>query len=281
MRLALISFLFVSLCACNSALVGNASFLTDNARETQKIQAQLRLPSGAGPHPAVILMHGCGGLELEEPGQNVWRALNSHANALLEAGIATLIVDSWGSRGEFFNQLVPTGCKKGRFSTRVNDLYGALAYLDGVPEIDATRVGAIGMSEGGHAVLRALETDNYRSRKHRLRASAGLYPACHGTSPPYYAPTLILIGDADDITLAAACENVLYMANLQPEGNQWSGDMPVFIPELVVYPGVHHSFDLPLRGLQRMPLGTVAPSRGATLDARSRMVTFFRNHLFP
>ena len=267
------------LAGCVTGEQGNARFPTESKIESQTITAHLRLPPGTGPHPVVILMHGCGGLELETPSRNVWRGLNSHADALIKAGFATFIVDSWGSRGLTFERLKNTNCRQGRFSTRVDDLYGALRYLSSLKEIDGSRIGAVGLSEGGTAVLRALQTDHYRNRAHRLGASVAMYPACHPTSPPYYAPALILIGDADDITYAGACENTLYLANLVKDGNEWSGDMPVVLPELVIYPGVHHSFDLPLSGMSRIPIGTVAPDRDATRDARARMVAFFLMHL--
>lgn len=275
----LVPVLIALLAGCVSGSAGSARFLTESNIEKQEIVGYLRQPKGSGPHPAVILLHGCGGLELEQRGSYVWRGLNQHADALIAAGFATFIVDSWGPRGETFTQLMRSGCRQGRVSTRVNDLFGALNYLDTLPQIDASRVGAVGLSEGGTAVLRALETDHYRTRTNLLRGSVAIYPECSKTGPPYYAPALILIGDADDITYYGSCENTMYMADITKDGSQFSGDMPIVLPKLKVYPGVHHSFDLPIPGLNKIPIGTVAPDRAATEDARARMVLFFKQHL--
>src|SRR2546428_15908 len=50
----------------------------------------LRSPSGRGPFPAVILMHGCGGVGNAETG---W------VSPLRAAGNAAVVVDSFGGRG--------------------------------------------------------------------------------------------------------------------------------------------------------------------------------------
>lgn len=266
--------LFALLTGCVTATTGGTGFLTESTTEKQELVGYLGQPEGPGPHPVVIMLHGCGGLE-----KYTRLALDRHAHALNEAGIATFIVDSWGPRGETTTQLMRSGCLQGRFSTRVNDLFGALKHLETLPQIDAARAGAIGMSEGGTAVLRALQTDQYKTRSNLLRGSVALYPECSKTGPPYYAPSLILIGDADDITYSGSCENLMYMAEISKEGDQWSGDMPVAMPELKIYPGVHHSFDLPIPRLNKIPIGTVAPDREATQDARARIVEFFKRHL--
>ncbi len=260
---------------------GNASFPTASSWEQQQVSAFLRLPDGPGPHPAIVLLHGCGGLERERPGQFVWRGLNLHADALLEIGIATLIVDSWGSRGLYFDELMRTNCRWGAAGIRVDDLYGAIDYLNGLPAIDGARIGAVGLSEGGRAVLRALQTDHYRNRPHRLAASVAFYPPCYGLAPPFYAPSLILIGDADDITPSQPCLSLVHVAELATGNTVFSVDMPREAPLVHVYAGVHHSFDLPFSGMHQIPIGTVAASPEATHDARARMVEFFRKYLLP
>ena len=53
-------------------------------------------PAGEGQHPAVIFLHGCGGLFLNgaiEPGESGW------AGALTSRGYAVLMVDSFVLRG--------------------------------------------------------------------------------------------------------------------------------------------------------------------------------------
>ena len=60
------------------------------------LHAQLYKPEGKGPFPAVIALHGCGGLG----GQSdpVWPRYREWAEHLLKAGYAVLLPDSFGSR---------------------------------------------------------------------------------------------------------------------------------------------------------------------------------------
>src|SRR5262245_55087776 len=60
------------------------------------LHAQLFKPDGPGPFPAVIALHGCGGLsDHDEPVQARYR---DWAEQLLKAGSAVLLPDSYGSR---------------------------------------------------------------------------------------------------------------------------------------------------------------------------------------
>ena len=63
------------------------------------ITAYLSKPEGDGPFLAVLLLHGCLGLEREAAG-HMWLGLKHYEAALNDAGFVTLIVDSHGSRGK-------------------------------------------------------------------------------------------------------------------------------------------------------------------------------------
>ena len=57
----------------------------------QALHGLLRLPEGAGPSAAVVLLHGCGG---------GWRGLDERWGKLLaEWGYVTLTIDRFGTRG--------------------------------------------------------------------------------------------------------------------------------------------------------------------------------------
>ena len=58
----------------------------------------LAKPEGDGPFPAVVLMHGCGGLEKNTSHRTVWRGISSHAALLNDNGYVTLILDSSSPR---------------------------------------------------------------------------------------------------------------------------------------------------------------------------------------
>ena len=50
-----------------------------------EIKAYLAKPDGNGPFAAIILLHGCTGLELDSEKHEVWRGLKRHTAALNKA----------------------------------------------------------------------------------------------------------------------------------------------------------------------------------------------------
>ena len=76
----------------------------------------------------------------------------AHAEALTRAGFATFVLDSFGARG-----VTSTVANQTQFSFAASayDVLAAFRVLAGLPEIDASRIGAQGHSRGGSAVLTA------------------------------------------------------------------------------------------------------------------------------
>ena len=72
--------------------------------------------------------------------------------ALTRAGFATFVLDSFGARG-----VTSTVANQTQFSFAASayDVLAAWKVLAGLPEIDASRIGAQGHSRGGSAVLTA------------------------------------------------------------------------------------------------------------------------------
>jgi dipeptidyl aminopeptidase/acylaminoacyl peptidase len=106
----------------------------------------LTLPNGASGHrrvPAVVTISGSGPQDRDEAiGLPGYRPFRQYADSLARRGIATLRMDDRG-----------TGASKGTFrrSTSADfaeDIRAGLAYLRTRPEIDATKLGLIGHSEG-------------------------------------------------------------------------------------------------------------------------------------
>jgi dienelactone hydrolase len=142
---------------------------------------ELLTPQGAGPFPAVVVMHGCDGINA-----------NTHrwAERLVGWGYAALIVDSFRSRG------LSNVCNHGAMlpaSVRAGDAIAAKNYLRSLPNIAKGRIGLIGFSHGGWAALAAASSFN---------AVVAYYPWCNGHVP---ANTLVLIGSADDWTPSQRC----------------------------------------------------------------------------
>ena len=127
-----------------------------------------------------------------------------------------------------------------------------------------SRIAVMGMSNGGRTVLSALRTDLRHPEP--FRAGIALYPGCQSDGGArFYAPLLVLVGRADTVTPAAACER---MQGAQPAGAAL---------RLVVYPYAPHTFDMDLR--DRTVLGMrLGYDREATADARRQVIAFLAAH---
>ena len=62
-----------------------------------KLPATLYRPKGDGPHPAVVALHGCGGLA--DSKGNLYPQYQAWADHLMGAGFAVLFPDSFAGRG--------------------------------------------------------------------------------------------------------------------------------------------------------------------------------------
>jgi dienelactone hydrolase len=109
---------------------------------TVMLDALLFVPTGPAPKGAVIIVPGSGG---------VMESNLLHANALTSAGLAVLIVDPFTARG-----VADTIADQSKFSFAASsyDVLAAAKYL-GEQGLDPARVGAMGYSRGGIAVLMA------------------------------------------------------------------------------------------------------------------------------
>jgi dienelactone hydrolase len=187
------------------------------------IHGYLIMPEGDGPFPAIVHLHGCSGLPkaFKNGTERLW------PERLAAWGYVVLAVDSFTTRG------IDNTCL-GEPAPRVEDAYGALAYLAQLPLVDVRRVGLIGFSAGGIATLSAIgkrDFDLFEDER-RFKAAVAFYPRCHPDNT-FAIPTLILIGEADDWTPASACKDMMSKRRNEDA------------VKLVVYPDAHHGFDAP------------------------------------
>jgi dienelactone hydrolase len=239
---------------------------------TELIPATVSHPEGAGPFPAIVVMHDCSGLG---PGSS--GAPGRWAKELVSRGYVVVTPDSFSSRGRAAG--VCTDASPGRFDVRpgrrVRDAHAALAFARSLPCVDAQRVGLMGGSHGGTTTLLSMS-----AQQTGFAAAVALYPRCATASGPYRtaAPVLILIGDRDDWTPVEPCRRFA-------EAAQAAGQ-PVSIR---IYPGAHHSFDSarPVRYVEAR-INPASPSgRGATTggnaeawaDSIRQVDEFFRRNL--
>ena len=197
-------------------------------------------PDGDGRHPALVFLHGCGGLLTRrgtiQPRETEWAA---HLTAL---GYVVLMVDSFTSRqqGEMCSQ---SAFRLPVYLERPKDAYGALRYLQGQASVRPDRIGLIGWSQGGGTLLLAIRATSL-GRPAELpqgdfRAGVAFYPgACRDavhrvpwTSP---IPVLVLVGEKDNWTPADSCKRFV-------DGAVARGATI----EMQIYPGAYHGFDLP------------------------------------
>lgn len=189
----------------------------------QVIDGFLMKPDGDGPFPAVVALHGCNGLSAGTRDRWTERAV--------AWGYAVLFVDSFTARG------VSETCSGHVEPYRVADAFGAFAFLQRQPFVDPRRIAVMGFSAGGNAVLSAVDQRDIALFAERnggaFKAAIAFYPQCfvNGTMS---APTLILIGEADDWSSSDVCRKM--MARRSGSGGA---------VRLVVYPGAYHDFDVP------------------------------------
>jgi dienelactone hydrolase len=103
-------------------------------------------PSGPGPFPVVLILHGCGG---KTP------FLETYARVAVEAGWAAVVVDSLKPRGMSTldgKLFVCTGVALQGLK-RAADIFGMLAWLERQPWADARRVFLAGWSHGGWSIM--------------------------------------------------------------------------------------------------------------------------------
>lgn len=219
----------------------------------------LTRPGGPAPAPAVILMHGCGGLQ---PG--VQAGLKAHAAALAEAGFAALILDSFGPRGNGGGHVCESLDRLANARRyRLRDAEDARAFLSGLEGIDADNIFLMGQSNGGSVAIRAAQRG-----ARRFRAIAAYYPWCGvfnrlGAKAVIDTPLIVFGGAKDDWVPPEACTTI------KAEGEAY---------QVHVYPEAPHSFDLPVP--QQRYLGKlVGEDAEATADSRARMIGFFQSHL--
>jgi len=184
------------------------------------LQGRLKKPQGIGPFPAVVLLHGCGGIQPKR--DHVW------AERLVSWGYVTLQVESFRSRG-ISGVCSYSGTDSTRImEKRVQDAIDAKKYLAGLPMVKKERIALMGWSHGGWTVLEALS----RGKNEPFAAAAAFYPLCNKQLSGLNAPLLILIGQDDDWTPAGACTARMPAGGSVPE------------VRLQVFPGAMHGFDI-------------------------------------
>lgn len=224
--------------------------------------------AGHAPRPAVVALHGCGGL---------WRNARSIGTAfegrypeyiarLHDAGFHVLLPDSFTGRGSgpICNQKAADRVIK--VETRRADVRAGVQWLAARPDVDATRILVLGWSHGAMTALTALNA----RRTDAVAPVAGaivFYPGCSALLQMPFAlsqPLLMLLGGADDWTPPLRCEQLV----ARTRRAQPAADIT-----LRVYDGAYHGFDgrHPVRFRAGVPNGVDPAGVHAGGDPQARV----------
>lgn len=227
--------------ALQSLTLSDAEFLNgEHHGKSVMLSGLLRLPKiGPDKLPAVILLHGAGGMG------GTGSMIDEWSLELNQIGIATFAVDSWAGRG--IVETVTDQTRAGRLN-RIVDAYRALELLAKHRQIDPARIAVMGFSHGGQSALYSAVT---RFRKaygpagqQEFAAHIAFYPPCmttyRGDDQMTTRPIRLLHGTADDYNPIAPCRAYVQRVSKLAKNVR-----------LVEYPDAHHVFDAPASGEPR------------------------------
>ncbi len=269
-RAAVILNLVLPPLTATAALAAPETVYFRSADGATEIVGYLFRPQGAGPHPAVVLLHGRGGpysLNFNRNCTLVARNTASPCNAATlskrhamwgefwaSRGVIALLPDSFGPRGKAhgfgrFTHDDPERASVNELTVRPLDAEGALVYLRTRGDVDANRILLQGWSNGGSTALNVMIRQGARAG---FRAALAFYPGC-GRSALLddtirtTTPITMFLGEDDDEVSPTICQHVAERS--LAAGTKLDATM---------YPGATHDFDDPGERRQSVPANAAA-----------------------
>ena len=244
-----------------------------------EIVGYLYRPAGDGPFPAMVLLHGRGGLYSSNVNTDctlVARSVDSPCNAATLSrrhrmwgeywaalGYLALFADSFGPRGKGrgfgrFTHDDPEREDVNELTVRPLDAEGALAYLKGRGDVVASNIFLQGWSNGASTALNVIQR---QGTKVGFRAVLAFYPGCGPKALLERTLTTttqvtMFVGSEDEEVSPTLCQRVA-------ERSRASGS-PI---DVVLYEGATHGFDDPGRRRQAS-----AANHAAKNDALQRAI---------
>ena len=197
--------------------------------------------AGASRAPAVLLLHGCGG-PYRRAGETstLGSRMRDYARLFNSWGVHVLVTDSLTPRGEKELCTQRLGTRALTQRERRLDAQGALQWLAARERVNPDRIGLIGWSHGGSAVLATTNLLNIGVQRMAVKPALAVafYPGCSSWSRENAyrpsAPLLLLVGGSDDWTPPQPCRE------LALHSRATTGTPTV---DLHVYEGAFHNFD--------------------------------------
>jgi len=194
------------------------------------LAGKLTKPQGNGPFPALVCLHGCGGISRRD---NHW------VERLSSWGYVALQVDSFGPRGM---SSICTNTKLVPPETRAQDAHDAKVFLAEFPFVNKDKIAVMGWSHGGWTTIHSISPQiTIQNKDHPFKAAIAFYPYCDLPLSKLDAPLLILIGDYDDWSPARMCSQMMAFRKGSDEVT------------LKIYPKAYHAFDA--EGMDRYEQG--------------------------
>jgi dienelactone hydrolase len=151
--------------------MGQRSIMPDLATHAARLAPNLEVvrPTGPGPFPVVVQMHGCGGVQPLQA---------RYARAARDAGVAAVIIDSLAPRGIGRREAQLTVCTGARLrgAERAVDMLATLHWLQGQPWADTNQVAAAGWSHGAWAIMEAMVAASPQDVVAPLKLTVLFYP---------------------------------------------------------------------------------------------------------
>lgn len=204
----------------------------DEEAPNTKAQVRLFMPDEASaddPVPAVVMLHGAGGVLSA-------REL-TYGRQLAAMGTAAVVVDVFGARRDraagFVQRLLEI--TEAMF---LADAFAALRYLDERPDVDASRTALVGFSYGGMVALYAAfaqVAERYAPDGLRFAGHVAYYAPCiaeFSDNRATGAPVLMLYGTRDAIVDPERCSTLA--DSLRDGGAE---------VEMIAYEGAYHQWD--------------------------------------
>lgn len=265
---------WLALSNCGAAEIKTVHFPSEDHKTN--LVGYLFQPPGAGPHAAVVMLHGRAG-PYSSLAKGVYTAatLSKRHKEWGEfwagRGYFALLVDSFGPRG--YAAGFPVGSYENRpaavseQTVRPLDAYGALRYLRGRSDVVANRIGVQGWSNGGMTVLVTMSDHapgiSQPTPETGFRAAIAEYPGCgmDAIKGQYhsYAPIIMMLASADEEVSPKRCQE--FAERARAAGSQL---------EPIVFEGAEHNFDDPGTKKQSNPA-----NRRATEQTMRRAEAFF------
>jgi len=240
MSLSKVSLLLASLLIANNALSAQSHPTTVaegiNAMNSQKVSfqngmikmaANLYLPpnfDSAKKYPAIVVSHPWGGVKEQTSGL--------YAQQLAKRGFITLAYDAshYGESGGLPRDIESP-------ADRAQDIRSAIGYLSSLPQVDAARIGTLGICAGGGYTLHEAQSDL------RVKAVAGVvtYDIGDATrngiegSPVSAADRLTLLQSVDAQLNKEAAGAPLLVEQLLPSRDALNASTPNFVREATEY----------------------------------------------